>query len=130
MPASVEAAQPGGLAERPARDVPWNVVVTVSEPTIRRARHVLRRWGVLRRTPYFHVLVLTVADPDRFLDEFTRAVDETPGILNFVSHVVPAQRRFSFATPEEFDEKAKEIALGWVAKLASKSSQRRKIASR
>jgi hypothetical protein len=98
----------------------WNVIVTLPEATAPQARRVLRRWGWAHRTPYFHVLVMAVADPDGFLQEFGEAVAETPGILNFIAHVFVAQRTFDFATVEEFERKARELALAWAPLLAGK----------
>ena len=98
----------------------WNVIVTLPEATAGQARRVLRRWGALQRTAHFHVLVMAVADADRFLREFGEAVAETPGILNFIAHVFPAQRAFDFATVEEFEAKAREVALAWAPLLAGK----------
>jgi hypothetical protein len=60
----------------------WNVTVTLAEPTFRIARNLLAPWGRLRRTEYFNVAVMKVADPALFLREFASAVEETPGILN------------------------------------------------
>ena len=72
----------------------WNVVVTLPEQTFREARRMLGRWGSLERTSFYNVLVMRVADPKAFLADFAMAVAETPGLLNLVSHVVPAQRAF------------------------------------
>jgi len=104
--------------ETPAATPGWNVIVTLPEATAPQARRVLRRWGWARRTPYYHVLVMAVADPDRFMDEFGAAVAATPGILNFIAHVFAAQRTFDFATVDEFEKKARDLALGWVPLLA------------
>jgi tRNA(Ser,Leu) C12 N-acetylase TAN1 len=98
----------------------WNVIVTLPEATAGQARGVLRRWGTLHRTAHFRVLVMTVADPDRFLREFGAALAEMPGILNFIAHLFPAQKAFDFATAEEFEEKARETALAWAPALAGK----------
>jgi hypothetical protein len=98
----------------------WNVIVTLPEATAGQARRVLRRWGMLNRTNHFHVLVMTVNDPDRFLREFGEAIAETPGILNFIAHVFPAQRAFDFATVAEFEQKARESVLSWAPVLAGK----------
>jgi len=119
---SVDSARPGPppIEERPAATPGWNVVVTLLEATAPQARRVLRRWGWLQRTPYFHVLVMAVADPDQFLREFGEAVAKTPGILNFVAHVFAAQRTFDFASVEEFETKAREFALAWAPLLAGK----------
>jgi tRNA(Ser,Leu) C12 N-acetylase TAN1 len=99
----------------------WNVVVTLSEATFREACKLLGKWGVVRRTPYYNVLALTVNDPEKSLAEFTAAVTETPGILNYVSHVAPAQRSFDFTSVEDFEARAREIVLAWAPELAGKS---------
>jgi len=111
-----------GMSEMmPAGGTPgWNVVVTLPEATAPQARRVLRPWGLLHRTGHFHVLVMAVADPDRFLREFGTAVAETPGLLNFIAHVFAAQRTFDFATAAEFEAKAREAALAWAPLLAGK----------
>jgi len=96
----------------------WNVVVTLPEATAPQARRVMRPWGRLFRTDYFHVLVMSVDDPDRFLCEFGEEVDATPGILNFIAHVFPAQRTFDFATVPEFEQKAREAVMSWAPILA------------
>ena len=116
-PCSAEAtrAQP----ERRTTGTPgWNVVVTLPEATAPQARRVMRPWGRLFRTNYFHVLVMSVEDPDRFLREFGEAVVATPGILNFIAHVFPAQRTFDFATVPEFEQKARETVADWAPVLA------------
>ncbi len=98
----------------------WNVIVTLPEATARQARRVLRPWGMLYRTDHFHVLVMAVADPERFLQELGAAVAATPGILNFIAHVFAAQQTFDFATVAEFEAKAREAALAWTPMLAGK----------
>jgi tRNA(Ser,Leu) C12 N-acetylase TAN1 len=105
-----------------AESVPdWNVIVTFAEPTFRIARRLLARWGQLRRTEYFNVTVMAVADPTAFLREFSAAIAESPGILNAVSHVVPFEHMFEFKDAAEFEAKAREIALSYVPSLAGKS---------
>jgi tRNA(Ser,Leu) C12 N-acetylase TAN1 len=96
----------------------WNVVVTLPERTFREALHVLHRWGHVKRTGYYNVLVMRVDDPNAFLAEFAAAVAEKPGLLNLVSRVAPAQRSFSFENGDEFEREARDIALGWLTDLA------------
>lgn len=115
--AEATRAQPGkGTTGSPG----WNVVVTLPEATAPQARRALRPWGRLFRTDYFHVLVMSVDDPGRFLREFGEAVDATPGILNFIAHVFPAQRTFDFATVPDFEQKARDTVLDWAPILAGK----------
>jgi tRNA(Ser,Leu) C12 N-acetylase TAN1 len=109
------------MAETAADATDWNVVVTIPEATLREARKFLRQWGDVRRTGYFHVLTMHVDDPDGFLAAIGKAATETPGIFNILSHVVPAQRTFDFASVEEFEAKARDIAILWAPMLAGKS---------
>jgi len=99
----------------------WNVTVTLAEPTFRIARNLLAPWGRLRRTEYFNVAVMKVADPILFLREFASAVEETPGILNAMSHVVPFEHVFMFKDAAEFEAKLREIILSYAPRLAGKS---------
>jgi hypothetical protein len=117
-PQAAEAAPPRTAA---GRTPGWNVVVTLSEATAAAARRALRRWGRLVNTGYFHVLAMAVDEPQRFLREFGDAVAETPGLLNFVSHVFPAQSSFNFATVEEFEETARKTVLPWAPILAGRT---------
>jgi tRNA(Ser,Leu) C12 N-acetylase TAN1 len=99
----------------------WNVVVTLPEATFREARKFLRRWGEVHRTRFFRVLVMTVDDPESFLAEIGEVIESAPGTLNILSHIIPAQRTFTFASAEEFAAKARDIAILWAPMLAGKS---------
>jgi hypothetical protein len=97
------------------------VIVTLSEPTFRIARNLLARWGWLRRTEYHNVAVMAVTDAAAFLQEFTAAVDEEPGILNAMSHIVPFERVFTFKNAPEFEAKSRDVAISHAPQLAGKS---------
>ncbi len=99
----------------------WNVVVTISEPTFHEASRLLRQWGKIRRTGFHNVIGVAVAEPRRFLDEFAASVGHEPGLLNFVSHVVPADHVFDFRDEADFASRARETVLGWAPRLAGKS---------
>lgn len=99
----------------------WNVLVTLPENTFHEARRMLSRWGRIEPTGYYNVLVMHVADPNAFLADFAAAVAETPGLLNFVSHVMPAQRSFPFDSSEVFEREASAIAFHWLPHLAGAS---------
>ena len=109
------------MAEARQISADWNVIVTLPEATFREARRFLRRWGEAHRTGYFHVLTLTVDDVESFLTEIAKAVEEKPGTLNILSHIIPAQRTFNFASAEEFETKARDIAILWAPRLAGMS---------
>jgi hypothetical protein len=110
---------PAGGSEDPPAD--WNLLVTLAEPTYRAARNLLARWGRLQRTEYHNVATMTVVDAVAFLREFGDAVDQSPGILNAVSHIVPFEHMFDFKDPAEFEAKAREVALSYVPQLLGKS---------
>ena len=110
---------PAGESEKPPAN--WNVLVTLAEPTYRAARNLLSRWGRLERSGYYNVATMTVADPAAFLREFGAAVEQSPGILNAMSHVVPFEHVFSFEDAAEFETKAREIALTYVPRFIGKS---------
>src|SRR5262249_31945130 len=78
-------------------------------------------WGEVHRTGYFHVLAMQVDDPEGFLAEIGKEALSTPGIFNILSHVIPVQKTFVFASAEEFEAKAGEIAILWAPMLAGKS---------
>jgi tRNA(Ser,Leu) C12 N-acetylase TAN1 len=99
----------------------WNVVVTLPEATFWEARKFLRRWGAVHRTGYFHVLAMTVEDVEGFLAEIGETIEKNPGTLNILSHIIPAKRTFDFAGAEEFEAKARDIAVLWAPMLAGKS---------
>src|SRR5487761_1616717 len=99
------------MAETAAGAADWNVVVTLPEATLREARQLLRRWGEVYCTGYFHVLAMHVDDPEAFLAEIAKAAEATQGLFNIVSHVIPAQRTFDFGNAEEFEAKARDVAM-------------------
>jgi hypothetical protein len=76
----------------------WNVIVTLPEAAFREARKFLRRWGEVHRTGYFHVLTMLVEDVESFLTEVAKAIEGKPSIFNILSHIIPAQRTFTFAS--------------------------------
>src|SRR5712691_11709286 len=96
----------------------WNLIATLPEATFREARKFLRRWGGVHRAGYFHVLTLTVEDVESFLAEVAKVVEEKPGTFNILSHIIPAQRTFTCASAEEFEARARDIAILWAPMLA------------
>jgi len=99
----------------------WNVVVTLPEQTFQEACRLLRQWGKVRRTGFYNVLGVVVEEPRRFLEDFAASVRREPGLLNFVSHVVPSEQVFDFRDQAEFAAQAREVVLGWLPRLAGKS---------
>jgi tRNA(Ser,Leu) C12 N-acetylase TAN1 len=100
--------------------VDWNVVATVESEGYRDARQLLGRYGKVGRTDFYNVLVLRVDDPRAFLAAFADLVAREPGTLNTVSHLTPADRTFSFASADEFEEQARAVVCDWAPRIAGK----------
>lgn len=99
----------------------WNVVVSVYNDGFDRAKQLLTAFGQVANTSYYNVLVLKVDDPDAFLARIDRMVENVPDLAKVLSRVEPAQRTFDFDNPEDFERRARAIALDWAPRLAGKS---------
>ncbi|HEX9768301.1 MAG TPA: hypothetical protein VGA50_03915 [Kiloniellales bacterium] len=96
----------------------WNVVVSVYAEGYRRAIRLLQRFGRVAPTDYYNVLVMEVDDTSAFVEALAGIVAETPGILNDISRVAPCESCFDYESAQEFDSKARDVALSWVPELA------------
>jgi tRNA(Ser,Leu) C12 N-acetylase TAN1 len=100
----------------------WNVLVTARERGFIRTCELMGEFGPIARTEYYNVLVMKVADPTELIDTLADWARKNPTILaDCISRVVPAEGTLTFQSPEEFEAKAREIALGWLPRLAGKS---------
>jgi tRNA(Ser,Leu) C12 N-acetylase TAN1 len=99
----------------------WNVVVSVHEDGYRDAVRLLQQFGRVNPTDYYNILVMKVPDTSVFLDRLAALVDEAPGILNDISRVVPSEEGFDFESAQEFESKARDVALSWAPELAQKT---------
>jgi tRNA(Ser,Leu) C12 N-acetylase TAN1 len=96
----------------------WNVVVSVHEDGYKSAVRVLQPFGRVEPTGYYNVLVMKVDDISTFIDRFAALVAETPGVLNDISRVAPCEACFDYESAQEFESKARDVALSWVPELA------------
>jgi len=96
----------------------WNVVVSVYEDGYKDALRLLQPFGRLARTDYYNVLVMKVDDVSAFIDRLATLVAETPGVLNEISRVAPCEACFDYESAQEFESKARDVALSWVPELA------------
>jgi tRNA(Ser,Leu) C12 N-acetylase TAN1 len=99
----------------------WNVVVTTRDGGFRRAIRFLGQLGLVDRTGMFNVLVMKVADVRMFLEDLRARWAESAAAPAAISRVTPVTRTFEFATPEEFEAKARGAALAFVPALAGKA---------
>ena len=87
----------------------------------KRAVRALRELGRVERSPYHNVLVMAVESPLDLLDAIERRSADDPALYDAISRVAPASRCFDFKTAQEFCERAKEIALEWLSRLANQA---------
>jgi tRNA(Ser,Leu) C12 N-acetylase TAN1 len=99
----------------------WNAVVTVREEGFGKATQMLRRFGEVRRSSFFNVLVMKVEDPSSFLDSLEEQAEDDPRWEAVVSRVVAGGSCFSFTSPGDFETKALEAAKALAPQLAGKS---------
>lgn len=99
----------------------WNVVVTVQGDDFTRACQIFSQFGQVKRSGYYNVILLKVADLRAFLDRLSAMVTNVPDLLTMVSRVMPAEASFTFQDREGFESQARAIALEWVPRLAGKS---------
>ena len=84
----------------------WNVVATTYPGSYAEAKRLLRRYGEVRATEYFNVLLLTVPDVSEFLKNLEDDTRDDMTLLNAASRIIPAQQCFDFQSPEEFEGEA------------------------
>ena len=96
----------------------WNVVVSVYEEGYKPALRLLEPFGRVARTDYYNVLVMKVDDISAIIDRLAALVAETPGVLNDLSRVLPCEVCFDYEIAQEFESKARDVALSWVPELA------------
>lgn len=99
----------------------WNAVATVQTEGMAEARRLLGRLAKVEHTGYYHVLALKAEAPERLLSEFATMVERSPGVVNFVSHLMAAQEMFEFDSLEEFETKAREAVAARLSDLKGRS---------
>jgi tRNA(Ser,Leu) C12 N-acetylase TAN1 len=99
----------------------WNVVVSVKERGYTMARQILEEYGTTQATHYQNVLVMKVESPDELMSKLDQRLARNPDLLAYVSRIAPAQCAFDFATRQDFEERARDIALRWLPQLGHKS---------
>lgn len=97
----------------------WNVVVTVQDEGYNRARKLLERFGPVGKTDFFNVLLMRVTDHREFLEQLREDGEREPAALSCLARVVPVLQSFSFQSPAEFEEKARQAVTAWLPALQS-----------
>ncbi|MEW6002339.1 MAG: THUMP domain-containing protein [Nitrospirota bacterium] len=98
----------------------WNVVINVNKRGFRKALEVLHRFGSIKGTDFFNVLLMKAEDVKQMLEVLRETGLKDPESLSFLSRLIPVTHTFIFSSPEEFENKAKEVVLSWLPQLAGK----------
>lgn len=98
----------------------WNVVVTVKDEGYNAAWKLLEKFGRVAKTDYFNLLLMQVPDPRRLLENLREQGEGDPMIARSLARVMPVLQSFTFQTPEEFEEKAREAVTVWLPQLGGK----------
>jgi len=85
----------------------WNVIVIVNEDGYRHGRRILEPYGAMAPTEYYNVVVMRVADLVGMMMDLARRIEDSPGLMNGLSRVVPATHNFNFRNAQEFEEQAR-----------------------
>jgi tRNA(Ser,Leu) C12 N-acetylase TAN1 len=99
----------------------WNVVVTVHERGFSQARRLLEQFGDLEKTGFFNILVMRSGDPGGLLESLEELTRRDPAAMAPLARVMPVTRAFTFQSPQEFEDKARQAVHGWVPLLAGKA---------
>lgn len=99
----------------------WNVVATTRPHNYPRARQLLARFGDVETTEFFNVLVLRTEDPGAFLEAYAERRAEDDRLDECLARVVPLMHVFDFATPAEFEAKAKAVVADLLPQMAGKA---------
>jgi len=98
----------------------WNVVVTVYEGGYNQARRVLEPLGPVAKSDFFNVLLMRVPEPRQLLDALTERAATEPATVMALARVMPVVLTFSFQSPMEFEEKARNAVTAWLPSLEGK----------
>jgi tRNA(Ser,Leu) C12 N-acetylase TAN1 len=97
----------------------WNVIVTVYQDGYRFARRLLRQLGPVEETSYHNVLTMAVHDPFSLLEAVEKHAADEPRLYDTIARIAPISSSFLFESPQEFEDKAKAVVLGWLPRLAN-----------
>lgn len=99
----------------------WNVVITVHQYRIDKARDLFGEYGRAMRTDYFNVLTLKVEDVEEFLERVRQQFVDERHMDAYVARIMPVYKLFQFQSPQEFVEKAREVITPWIPNFTGKT---------
>lgn len=97
----------------------WNVVVTAHERRYRQARRFLQPLGEVGDSDFYNVLLMRVGQPLDFLEQVMRELVAEPAAAHSLARVLPVTSSFVYQSPQEFEQRAAELALAWLEPLGN-----------
>jgi tRNA(Ser,Leu) C12 N-acetylase TAN1 len=99
----------------------WNLIVTTAEGRYTQALGFLARFGVVKPTSYYNVVMMQVYDIPALMGSLAQEWERQGGRLLLLQRVVPMSHTFNFRDQQVFGIRATEIASGWTEQLAGKT---------
>jgi tRNA(Ser,Leu) C12 N-acetylase TAN1 len=99
----------------------WNLIVTTTEGKYTQALGFLARFGVVKPTSYYNVVMMQVDDLRALMEFLAREWEGQGRRLLLLQRVVPMSQTFNFRDQHVFGIRAAEIAAGWTEQLTGKS---------
>lgn len=99
----------------------WNVVVSVYDGAYNEARTLLERFGTVSKTDFFNILSMRVPDPRQLMETLRSEFEQDPMTVGSLARVMPVYVTFTFQTPQEFEDKARQAVTTWIPSLGNKS---------
>jgi tRNA(Ser,Leu) C12 N-acetylase TAN1 len=96
----------------------WNLIVTTAEGRYTQALGFLARFGIVKPTSYYNVVMMEVRDIPELMEVLAREWENQGGRLLLLQRVVPMSHTFNFRDTQAFGSKATEILSGWTDRLA------------
>ena len=99
----------------------WNLIVTTAEGRYTQALGFLARYGVVKPTSYYNVVMMQVRDIPELMGLLAREWESQGGRLLLLQRVVPMSHTFHFRDHQAFGNRAAEIVSDWTDQLAGKT---------
>jgi tRNA(Ser,Leu) C12 N-acetylase TAN1 len=99
----------------------WNIVITVEEHGYREMLDRLSSFGLVDKTDFYNVLVMSAEDARDAFIRIQAMWHEDRRMQALLSRVMPVTHSFSFQTPEQFEDRARQAASALIPALGGRT---------
>lgn len=99
----------------------WNIVITVEEHGYREMRDRLSSFGIVDKTDFYNVLVMSAENARDTFIRIHAMWHEDGRMQALLSRVMPVTHSFSFQTPEQFEDSARQAASALIPALGGRT---------